>query len=366
MGTSNYYVVLGVKRTATEAELKRAFRRLSRKFHPEINPGDHVAEIHYQQICEAFEVLSNPEHRERYDSLGERPSEEPEETLARFGFEGFDFSLSGEADTDVYPEIFRRPEKSRLEEERRGEDIQHTLSMSFEESLHGVTATFQINRLISCRTCEGWGEVTAEEQQTCGACHGSGRSTRTRGFMLFARPCPECGGSGILDRQTCPDCQGVGKLPTEETITIRTPPGVQDGYRIVLPGRGSEGRGGGKTGDLYAHVLVTPHPLFTRKGDNLFCSVPITFTEAALGCRIEVPTVEGTVTVRVPAGVQSGQKLRLSGRGAPSVNGEGRGDLFVAVQVVTPAIHDHRSQEIFRELEELHPENPREGLWKRR
>lgn len=362
--TTDFYTVLGVEQTATTAELKRAFRRLSRKFHPDINPGDRSAEIRYRQICEAYEVLCSPEDRERYDRLGEKPSEEPEKAFVSYGFEGFDFSLTGDASTDIFPEIFKpRSRSSALEAERRGEDIQHTLSMSFQDSLRGVTASFQVHRLLACPTCEGWGEVTSDRQQRCGACRGTGRSTQTRGFMLFAKPCPECDGSGVLDRQPCSDCQGGGRMGREEPVTLTAPPGVYDGYRIVVSGKGNEGRGGGRTGDLHVLIHVAPHPFFARKGDNLFCTVPITFPEAALGCRVEVPTVEGSVQVRVPAGVQSGQKLRLSGRGAPSTRGDGRGDLFVTLQVVTPTVHDHRSREILRELAKLHPDDPREGLW---
>jgi molecular chaperone DnaJ len=359
----DYYILLGVRRTAKKTELQRAFRRLSRKYHPDINPGDRAAEVHYRRICEAFKVLSSPDERERYDRYGKQPDIEPETPEESYGFEGFDFTLSGNKDADIFPEIFRRlPRTDRSDPGGRGEDLRHTLSISFEESLQGVEAKFRINRLVSCGTCEGWGEVASDRQDTCQACEGSGRSTQSRGFMLFAKPCPECGGSGIWDRQPCPDCRG-GRLPRAETVKITVPPGVDDGYRIVVAGKGNDGRGRGRTGDLHVQIHVAEHPRFTRKGDNLFCTIPITFTEAALGCRIEVPTVGGTVKVRVPAGIQSGQKLRLSERGAPTIRGDGRGDLFVIVQVVTPVVHDHRSREILTELAGLHPKNPREGQW---
>lgn len=365
MSGTDYYALLKVKRSASRTELKRAFRRLARRFHPDINPGDRAAEIHYRQICEAYDVLSNPDDRERYDKLGEVPVEETTETVVTYGFEGFDFSLPGDVQSDIFPEIFRRQTKAaRPESERPGEDVQHTLSMSFEESLKGLTAAFQIRRLISCRTCRGWGEVVrADRQETCVSCRGSGRSTQTRGFMLFAKPCPDCDGKGVSDRHPCPDCQGAGRLAKEETISVVTPPGTYDGFQIVVPGKGHEGRGGGRTGDLQVRTQVASHPYFIRKGDNLFVSVPVTFTEAALGCRIEVPTVDGPVHVRVPAGIRSGQKLRLSGRGAPAIMGGGRGDLFVVVDIATPVVHDERSREILRELEKLHPEDPRERMF---
>ncbi len=364
MSGSNYYTILGVERSASSTELRRAFRRLARKYHPEINPGDRLAELRYHRICEAFEVLTDPGERASYDRSGAKPVTEAAEPVAQYGFEGFDFSISGAGDEDVFPEIFR-PQKpsARFEAERHGEDLQHSLSMSFDESLKGITALFQINRMVSCLTCEGWAEVPAEARKPCPACRGRGRATQTRGHMLFAKPCQDCGGSGVSDRQSCSDCQGAGRLPKEETIEIRTPPGVYDGYRIIVAGKGGEGLGGGRTGDLHLLVHVAPHPFFTRKGENLFCTVPVTFTEATLGCRLKVPTVDGSVKVRVPAGVQNGQKLRLSDRGAPSIRGEVRGDLFIQIQVMTPIVHDQRSQELLRELARLNPESPRESMW---
>ena len=365
MSGIDYYALLQVKRSASRVELKRAFRRLARRLHPDINPGDRAAEVHYRQICEAYDILSNPNDRERYDRLGETPTEEVVEPVVNYGFEGFDFSLPGDVQADIFPAIFGRQARSpRPEGERHGEDVQHTLSMSFDESLEGLTAAFQIRRLISCRTCAGWGFVAADRQETCVSCQGSGRSTQTRGFMLFAKPCQDCDGDGVSDRQPCPDCQGAGRLAREEMIAVTTPSGAYDGYQIVVPGKGNEGRGGGRTGDLHVRVQVAPHPYYTRKGDNLFVNVPITFTEAALGCRIEVPTIGGSVKVRVPAGVQSGQKLRLSGRGAPTITGAGQGDLFVTVHITTPVVHDQRTKELLKELAELHPVDPREGLFK--
>jgi len=363
---SDYYELLGVKREASSSELRRAFRRLARKYHPEINPGDRVAQVHYRRICEAFAVLSEPGERERYDRVGADSREEPEARVASYGFEGFDFSLPLDDDVDIFPEIFGPPKSpSRPESRRDGEDLQHTLSMSFEESLEGISAAFQVTRLIACRGCEGRGEVASGEQRVCAACRGSGRATQRRGHMLFTKPCPECGGAGAIDRQECPDCLGAGRLPKGELIAVDVPPGVDDGHRITVPGKGNEGIGGGRTGDLHVVTRVDAHSFFVRKGDNLFCDVPITFSEAALGKRIDVPTPDGWVTVRIPAGVQSGQKLRLSGRGAPTLRGGARGDFFITIQVVTPTVHDQRSQEILRELSRLHPDSPRRGLWSR-
>ena len=367
MEKRGYYELLGIKRSASLVEIRRAYRKLARKYHPEINPGDRIAELRYRRITEAYEVLFDPEEREVYDRSGARRTTEAPEPATGYGFEGFDFSMTGQSEADVFPEIFRRPESShRSKGAVLGEDIQHRLSISFEESLTGLTASFQVHRLIACEMCEGWGHLPANRSQTCPACRGRGQATQARGHMLFTRACPECGGAGSVDRQDCPDCQGVGRSGKQEAVTVEIPPGVDDGSRVVVSGLGNEGRGGGRTGDLYVLIQTIPaepNPFFTRKGDNLFCTVPVTFSEAALGCRIEVPTVQGTVRVRVPAGIQSGQKLRLSGRGAPSLRGGGKGDLFVTIQVVTPAAYDERSQELLRELARLHPEDPRREVF---
>jgi molecular chaperone DnaJ len=362
MDRHDYYALLGVTRESSKAEIRRAFRKLARRFHPDINPGDNVAAVRYQRIYEAFEVLTDPEQRERYDQGGVRPAPESRPEPVRYGFEGFDFSLEERREFDIFPELFRRSD-SDSREEVDGADIHHKLGISFEESLKGLRTSFEITRGVSCETCEGWGEIPASQPRPCTACGGRGRATQAHGFMLFARPCSKCHGSGTVARERCRDCEGAGRAARTERIELSVPPGVTDGDKIVLAGQGHQGRGRGRTGDLFVHVHVQPHPFFTRKGDNLFCTVPISFREAALGAKVEVPTLEGSVTLRVPAGVQSGQKLRLSERGAPSRRGDVRGDLFVVVQVVTPKLYDDRSRKLLEELERLNPEDPRKGMW---
>lgn len=362
MTDRDYYSLLDVERSAPLKEIERAFRKLARKLHPDINPGDEAAEVRYRLICEAYEVLSNPERRQRYDREGTKPVIPPPPRATGYGFAGFDFTLRGRLDRDIFPKIFRpRPEAER-QGPSRGEDIEHRLTISFEESLSGLTASFQLSRLVACPHCQGWGEVGSAAPRVCRTCEGRGRLTQSHGHMLFTRPCGDCGGSGSIDRETCVACRGAARQRREETLSVRIPAGVDDGSRVAIPGKGNEGRGGGPAGDLYVRIHVLSHTFFHRKGDNLFCTVPVTFAEAALGCRIEVPTVEGSVRIRVPAGVQSGKMLRLSGRGAPSLRGEAKGDLFVTIQVVTPVVYDERSQELLRELARLHPENPREEL----
>jgi molecular chaperone DnaJ len=359
MNRNDYYALLGVESNASPAAIRRAFRKLARKYHPDLNPGDNVAAVRYRRIYEAFEVLTDPGKRESYDNEGHSPSQEAQEEPLRYGFEGFDFSLGGEKNADIFPELFRQlsPGESRRE---RGEDIHHRVALRFEESLTGLSASFQITRSLTCETCQGFGGIPSSDPGPCNACGGRGRAMQAHGFMLFARPCSACRGTGRLASERCPDCRGAGRSTETESIRVDIPPGVSDGDKLVVPGKGHEGRGRGGPGDLYVHVQVHPHPLFARKGDNLFCTLPVSFTEAALGARIEVQTLDGPVTLRVPAGVQSGQKLRLSGRGAPSRIAGARGDLFIVVKVVTPQVYDDRSRELLRELDRLNPMGARE------
>lgn len=363
MPRHDYYVLLGVDRSASRSEIRRAFRKLARKYHPDINPGDNVAAVRYQRIYEAFEVLTDPDRRAHYDRVGASSEPDARPEPARYGFEGFDFSLPGGREADIFPDLFRRSPSAPDERRADGEDIHHRLTISFEESMSGLVSQFQVTRQVACQTCEGWGEIPASEPRPCRRCKGRGRATQARGFMLFAKPCLDCQGTGMVARGPCPDCDGRGRRPQAQSVSVDIPPGIADGDKLSLPGLGGQGRGSGRPGDLYVHIHVQEHPFYTRKGDNLYCTIRVTFTEAALGAKIDIPTPQGSVTLRVPAGVQSGQKLRLSERGAPSRRSpEGRGDLFVTIRVVTPQVYDDRSRELLRELERLNPSEPRAEL----
>ncbi|HLE70082.1 MAG TPA: J domain-containing protein [Vicinamibacteria bacterium] len=359
ISSGDYYTLLGVKSNASKAAIRRAFQKLARKYHPDLNPGDSVAAVRYRRLYEAFEILIDTERRERYDTHGSRPSEETREEPPRYGFAGFDFSLEGEKGPDIFPELFQSslaPEPGRRE---RGDDIHHRLALRFEDTLTGLETSFQIVRSHTCGTCQGFGDIPSADPVPCTACSGRGRAMKVHGFMIFAKPCASCGGTGHLARELCPECRGAGCTSRPETVTLLVPRGVSDGDKLLVPSRGHEGRGAGAPGDLYVDVHVQSHPLFSRQGDNLFCTVALSFAEAALGARIEVPTPDGPVTLRVPAGVQSGQKLRISGRGAPSRRADARGDLFIVVKVVTPTVYDDRSRELLRELDRLNPLGPR-------
>ena len=310
------YLILGLERDATLADVKRAYRRLARKYHPDINPGDRRAAAQFRQIAEAYETLSDPDRRRRYDAVGHTAvSNEP----AAYGFEGFDFSVSvsgADASTfgDLFADIFHQREQRRQEGAERGADLHHTVTLGFEEAARGGQRSIAVTRQLHCRTCGGLGRLNVAETR-CPHCHGSGIIKSARGHMVFSKPCAQCGGSGRQRETRCPTCGGGQIEVRTEALTIDVPPGLADGARIRVPGKGHVGRNGGETGDLFIVVKVLPHPIFSREGDDLHVIVPIAIHEAALGAKIEVPSLDGAVRLRVPPGTQSGQRFRLRERG---------------------------------------------------
>lgn len=370
----DYYAILGVPKNAKDTEIKKAYRRLARKNHPDVNPGDKSAEERFKRIQEAYDVLSDHKKRAMYDKYGFYSENFREQATgqgsgfgsgfsAGFDFSGMDFSSEGQSSfRDIFSEFFggmggqRRPEGP-----SKGEDIEHHLNISFMESLQGLSARMMIQRSEGCQTCNGSGLEHSSRQQVCPQCKGSGQEARSHGFMRFSSTCRTCGGSGRIGGR-CAACGGSGVLPLQETITVRIPPGVDNGYRMRVPGKGHAGKMGGPPGDLYLIISVRPHEFFRREGSDIVCTVPITVTEAALGAKIEVPSVDGKTLLRIPPGTQSGQKFRLRGKGAPSLRGEGRGNQIVEVRVVVPRVADERSKEILKELARLNPENPRAGI----
>ena len=359
----DFYLLLGVEREATVADIKRAYKRLARKYHPDINPGDRVAEEHFRQIAEAYETLMDPDRRHRYDSAGGAIV-----TLetASFGFEGFDFSVrvSGESAPtfgDLFADVFRQRTGEPRRESDRGADLHLQLPLTFEEAMRGGTRQVSVTRLVHCRTCRGTGHVSIAER-TCQPCHGSGVLKSTRNHMVFSRPCVACGGTGVLSEARCPACHGRQLETMAESLTVNIPAGLHDGARVRLPGKGHDGPNGGEPGDVYITVQVEPHPRFRRDGDDLHLTMPIAIHEAALGARIEVPSVDGPVKLRVPPGTQSGQKFRLSERGAPSPRDGRRGDLVIEVRLVLPPLLDERSKELLREFGRINNADVRQEL----
>jgi molecular chaperone DnaJ len=366
----DYYSILGVSRNAKEADIKKAYRRLARKNHPDVNPGDKSAEERFKRIQEAYDVLSDPKKRAVYDQYGFYSENFKEQAAGQgrgfsqgFDFSGMDFGQSGQSSfRDIFSEIFRGGgARQRSSEPMRGQDIEQQLNISFVESIHGLSARMAITRYNACSACEGTGMDRSAGQQICPRCQGTGQESRSHGFMSFSGPCRVCNGTGRVGGH-CKTCGGSGNVPFQETVTVRIPPGVANGYRMRVPNKGNAGRNGGPPGDLYLIISVRPHHFFRREGNDIVCTVPITVTEAALGTKIEVPSIDGKALLKIPPGTQSGQKFRLRGKGAPSVRGEMTGNQIVEVRVIVPRVADERSKEILRELARLNPEDPRASL----
>ncbi len=364
----DYYETLGVPKTAAQAEIKKAYRKLARKYHPDLNPGDKSAEAKFKEIQEAYSVLSDPAKRTQYDQYGfagERPpASGPGGPASSSGFEGFDFSDYGSSSfRDFFENLFGgaggRAAAGPESAPERGEDLNYSMKVGFEDALHGVQTRIRLNRLAPCGRCGGTGHVSGSGSRECPACHGTGRTTMQRGFMKFSGVCPACGGSGKAPGAVCPECRGEGLVQKSELIAVRIPAGVDTGSRVRIPGRGNGGRNGGPPGDLYISIEVAPHPRFRREGSSLFVKVPITVPEATLGAKIEVPTLGGKTTIRVPPGTKSGQKFRIRGQGAPVPGTKARGDEFVEVSIVPPSFEDQRVRDLMKELERVSGPNPR-------
>ena len=363
--SEDLYLILQVRRTASGGEIKRAFRKLARRYHPDINPGDRHAEERFKRITEAYDILSDPLKREFYDVNGFYTHGILEQRGAGsnwgFQFEGFDFSRSHEGDfREIFENIFARQNPQTRE---RGQDLEFPISISFDESIRGVRKNITITRMHRCAGCDGTGRAAGSRETACPLCGGSGKTARVKGHLQFAVTCGHCGGSGRVITP-CSHCRGEGRASRIETLDVEVPSGAMTGTRIRIPSMGDAGRCAGLNGDLYVVVSAGSHPFFERKGDNIHCAIPLTVTEAVLGTKIQVPTIDGPAVVRIPPGTQSGQTLRIRGRGAPSLLSPGvHGDQYLEVKVVVPRVADERSKEILRELARLNPDNPRSHLW---
>jgi molecular chaperone DnaJ len=379
----DYYKTLGVKRTATQEEIRKVYRRLARKYHPDLNPGDKSAEEKFKQLSEAYDILSDPKKREVYDKFGSY-SDNFREAGQRPAGAGFDFDWSvftggagaggpgagaaagpggnsGASFRDIFSELFgsgaRGASTQGGPQPKRGEDIEIPLALSFEEAINGLTTNINVRRSETCARCNGSGEM-GTGLLSCATCNGTGKISTGGGFLRFDQSCADCNGTGKR-RPPCPGCGGRGVLPKYETVKVRIPAGVDTGSRVRVSGKGEAGPKGASPGDLYIITNVSPHRVFTRKGDNIHCVVPVTLPEAALGAKIEVPTVSGKAQLRIPPGTQSGQVFRLRERGAPSLRGSTRGDQYVEVKIVLPKIIDEDSKGLLREFAKRNPENPR-------
>ena len=352
----DYYKLLGVPRNAKPDDIKKAYRKLARQYHPDVNPGNANSENRFKEISEAFEVLSDPSKREIFDSYGYYS-----EQAASAGARGpiFDFANFGAANfRDIFSEIFssiKTQNNQARYQTARGADLEYALSISFEQAMQGVTKTFDVDRNEICVACQGLGETRSRTLE-CSSCNGTGQQTRRIGGVT---KCAPCNGSGKV-AAPCDSCKGTGVLPKRESITAKIPAGVDKGSRVRVPGKGHAGTLGGQAGDLYMITNVSDHQYFTRQGDNIYCVVPITVPEAALGAKIEVPTVDGKALLKVPAGTQSGQRFRLRERGAPSLRAGGiRGDQFVEVKITLPTVISEETKEMLQQFARHNKENPR-------
>lgn len=382
---TDYYELLGVPRKASVKDIRGAYRKLARKYHPDLNPGDKSAEEKFKQIQEAYEVLSDAKKRQMYDQFGFNVpgpgggpppgagyGASPEDI--HFDFGGFDFGGGGGAGggagtgggtsfRDLFSQFFRGQNAAQGENQQEsGSDLEYQIDITFAEAMHGTVKKLTFTRLDVCNVCHGSG-VEPGDEKVCPTCGGTGRVTQVSGKMRFQISCSRCGGTGRL-HTICKNCGGEGRVPRVETLDVRIPPGAHTGSRVRVAGHGNAGMHGGPPGDLYIITRVQPHPFFERRGDDLYTVVPITVTEASLGAKVEVPTIDGRSQVRIPPGTNSGKKLRLREKGAPSARQQGkRGDQIIEVQVVVPKPEDERVRNLLKELSKLDPEDPRKELF---
>lgn len=355
--TKDYYEILGVSRSASQEEIKKAFRRLARKYHPDLNPGDKVGEQKFKEINEAYEVLSDPKKRAEYDQFGRSPFEGG----PKFGgFRTYDFGdVFDFGFGDIFSDVLGRRARPEVS---RGPDMVIALELSLEEAFSGVTKTITFNRERTCKVCNGSG---AESSEMCNVCKGSGSIKTSKGFFRMSQFCQACGGTGRKVKKVCPSCGGRGRILQAETVKAKIPAGVDTGSRVRLRGLGGAGESGGPPGDLHVEITVKPHRLFKRKGDDLYLDLPVTFGEASLGAKVEVPTIDGMAVMTLPPGTQSGQRFKLSGKGFPSPKTGVRGNQYVVIKIVVPKNVTNKAKEAIREIESLYRENPREGMVRR-
>ncbi len=360
MSKRDYYEILGVGRGADAPELKSAFRKLAMKYHPDRNPDDPEAEKRFKEINEAYDVLKDDQKRAAYDQFGHQAFEGggPGFGGGRPGFSG-DFSS---AFADVFDDLFgefmgRRTGGPGQGGRARGADLRYNMEISLNEAFSGKKAQIQVPRTVTCDRCDGVGAEPGSKPVTCPTCSGLGKVRATQGFFTIERTCPKCGGTGRIVKDPCKKCHGAGVIELEKSLSVTIPPGVEDGTRIRLAGEGDAGARGGPNGDLYIFLSVTPHALFEREGPNLLCRVPVSFTTAALGGEVEVPTLSGTrAKVKIPEGTQAGRQFRLKGLGMPVLRSEQKGDLYVQSVVETPQNLTKKQKEILREFEKASSE----------
>jgi molecular chaperone DnaJ len=352
----DYYEILGVTRSATDVEIKSAYRKLALKYHPDRNPGDQLAEGKFKEAAEAYAILADSDKRSLYDRFGHAGVSSAAGAGGGFDpsvFSGFEDILGGLGDIFGFGDLFGGGR--RRGGPQRGADLRYDLEISFEESARGAETTIQIPRQENCETCHGSGAAPGSSPSQCPQCRGQGQVRFQQGFFTVARTCPQCRGAGKIVTNPCKTCRGAGRVTHERKITVKIPAGIATGQQLRLQGEGESGAAGGPAGHLYVVVHVQEHEFFRRDGNNLFCEIPVNFTTVALGGEIQVPTLDGVDTIKVPEGTQTGTTLRLRGKGMPDVNGRGRGDLFATVQVQTPKKLSKEQRQLLEHLSKALP-----------
>jgi molecular chaperone DnaJ len=363
-GDRDYYDVLGVKKSATQDEIKKAYRKLARQYHPDANPNDPKAEEKFKEVSSAYEVLSDPGKRKQYDA---GPTSFFGQGAPRGGYQGQQSPPMGGDWADLFGNLFggggfggfgggrrqRAPE--------RGEDLSVSIKLSFDDALKGVTTKISVPQTVRCEACTGTGAAAGTSPARCPQCQGRGSVNASQGFFSINQPCPSCGGSGTVIENPCAACQGTGATRALKKYTVPLPAGVKDGTKIKLKGKGEPGLRGGPPGDLYVIAQVGDSPLFERRGSDLVVDVPVTMTEAALGATVRVPTPEGSVGLKIPAGTQTGKMLKLKGKGAPRLGASGKGDLLARIRVLTPENLSGAQKDLLKKFADSRDEDPRAG-----
>ena len=382
----DYYETLGVARGASEDDIRKAYRRLARKYHPDLNPGDKSSEDRFKNVQEAYDILSDSKKRQMYDQYGfysdqGMPAGGPEGTPftggPNMGFEGFDFSeyarrggagaqgsatdADGFGFGDLFGQFFGAKRAQQAQAPKRGADLEYSLNVDFWQAIKGTQVRLNINRQEMCETCKGTGSAGGNAP-VCPECNGSGQVDQMAGAMRFNLTCQRCGGKGRL-QNACPTCFGDGRISRSDSVEVRIPAGVQSGSRLRVAGKGNAGTHGAQAGDLYITIRVEAHPFFERDGDNIEIKIPVTVTEAGLGAKVEVPTIDGRALLKIPQGTQNGQKFRLRDKGVFNAKKNSRGDQIVEVFLQAPKVHDERTKELLRELAQVQSEDPREDIW---
>ncbi len=360
--SKSLYDVLGVSKSASSDEIKKAYRKLARQHHPDRNPGDKSAEERFKEIQGAYDVLSDPQKRKQYDAFGAGGG--------RGGPGGFNVDFGGDFDlgnlSDFLGGVFGRGARGggrrREPQGMRGSDIEAEVRLSFADSLRGVETRIPVEVETACSECGGSGAKPGTSPKICPECNGRGVTSESQGLFALSQPCPRCRGNGTVIEDPCPKCSGYGRERRTKRYTVKIPAGVKDGTRIRLKGKGEPGIAGGPPGDLHVVTRVSESPMYERRGSDLIVTVPVTYAEAALGASVDVPTPEGPVSLKIPAGSEDGKLLRIRGRGAPKLNGAGRGDVLARVRVTVPKKLSKKERELLEELQKVSRENPREGL----